>query len=153
MKIKYSFVINEKNKIDCINASDKILAMSLATGEIILKNLFTYDTIQIITNYESFPQKINHINFLIKDSCEYFLACSTSDGKILLLTSIIQEKKVKNLTIKPLIQKEIIKLASNKEYLVAVSDEQKVSIYLLRSMKLKFTVYIPSSHFFMTGIN
>ena len=71
-KMKYSFMLSVESKIESIAVNDKVLAYSNEKGEIVLKNVFTDETFQVITNYENFPAKVDHLCFLPKVS-EYFL--------------------------------------------------------------------------------
>ena len=51
--------------LDILN--NKILAMCTEKGDIYLKNLYTEDLCQKITDYEGYPLKINLLLFLPED--------------------------------------------------------------------------------------
>lgn len=54
-KLKYSFIISEEVKVEAIAINNKILVFATIKGEIFIKNLFTYETYQVINKYENFP--------------------------------------------------------------------------------------------------
>lgn len=88
--IKYSFYIETRSEITAFLASDQILIYSNEEGNIFLKNLFSEQVYQQISSYDQHPQKIDRIRFL-PESSEYYLICSTLEGKLLFISSQLRK--------------------------------------------------------------
>ncbi|KAL4444479.1 hypothetical protein ABPG74_016772 [Tetrahymena malaccensis] len=145
-KLKYSFMLSapEDDKIMYLDIlDDKILAMCTEKGDIYIKNLYTEDLCQKISEYEGYPLKLNMLIFLPQD-CQMFLAASSLEGKVMFFNSYLKKKtSTKYITINAHNKDVITMVTNNYTTMVSAGVDNMINIYSLRScssiQKVDFT--------------
>lgn len=143
-RLKFSFMVDSLDKIQCMDIQDKILAFATEKGDVVLKNFYNDDVYQVISNYDGYPLKIDIIQFLPQKN-EYHLVCGTKEGKILLLNTILLDRpKLKHRLMNGQHSKPVTCICSQDFVMATAGEDFRIIVWDLHSYYIKQQIVLPN---------